>query len=141
MIVSMTFFGSVVPALAAAWDQIWIAAIDPTHDDPSYAAFWAPFQSIEDGNHRAFWTHADGDRQCLCQDICGDNLDNDCDGSADEDDCIDECSDTEICDDKIDNNCDCVVDECTTEICDDGIDNDGDGMTDLDDRACSEIIK
>jgi hypothetical protein len=35
-------------------DQIWIAAIDPKlDDDPGYPAFWAPFQSTEQGNHRA----------------------------------------------------------------------------------------
>jgi TolB protein len=39
-------------------DQIWIAAIDPSLADPSYAAFWAPFQDMGAGNHRAFWTRA-----------------------------------------------------------------------------------
>jgi hypothetical protein len=120
-------------------DQIWIAAIEPENPDPGYAAFWAPFQSIEDGNHRAFWTHSDADKQCLCQDICGDDLDNDCDGTADEDGCIDECTDTEICGDEIDNDCDCVVDECVTELCADGIDNDGDGLVDEDDPDCPVI--
>ncbi len=117
-------------------DQIWIAAIDPEGSDPSYSAFWAPFQSIEDGNHRAFWTHTGEDQQCLCQDICDDDFDNDCDGTADEDDCIAECLAQEICDDGIDNDCDCVVDDCVTEICDDQIDNDGDGLTDLEDPRC-----
>lgn len=117
-------------------DQIWIAAIQTENADPSYSAFWAPFQSVEDGNHRAFWTHSDADKQCLCQDICGDGLDNDCDGTADEDDCVGECLETEICGDGVDNDCDCVVDECVAEICDDGIDNDGDGQVDEDDPAC-----
>jgi hypothetical protein len=116
-------------------DQIWIAAIDPDEPDPSFSAFWAPFQSIEDGNHRAFWTHTGEDQQCLCTDICDDDFDNDCDGTADEDDCIAECG-QEICDDGIDNDCDCVVDDCVTEICDDEIDNDGDGLTDLEDPRC-----
>jgi hypothetical protein len=119
-------------------DQIWIAAIDPgASGDMSYAAFWAPFQSIEDGNHRAFWTVSDEDRQqqCLCVDICGDGIDNDCNGTADEALCS-ECGPTEICDDGIDNNCNCVVDECNQEICDDGIDNDGDGLIDGADPAC-----
>jgi len=99
-------------------DQIWIAAIDPEQSgDPSYAGFWAPFQNIEDGNHRAFWTvsEEDVDTLCKCVDICGDEIDNDCDGSADEDTCS-------VCQ--------------ATEVCDDGIDNDGDGNVDEDDLAC-----
>jgi hypothetical protein len=119
-------------------DQIWIAAVDPaTSGDVSYAAFWAPFQSIEDGNHRAFWTVSDEDRQqqCLCVDVCGDSIDNDCDGIADGAGCSD-CGPVEICDDGIDNNCNCVVDECVQEICDDGIDNDGDGLADGADPSC-----
>jgi hypothetical protein len=119
-------------------DQIWIAAVDPAAiGDASYAAFWAPFQSIEDGNHRAFWTVSDEDRQqqCLCVDICGDSIDNNCNGTADEAPCS-ECGPIEICDDGIDNNCNCVVDECVREICDDGIDNDGDGRIDGDDPTC-----
>ncbi len=119
-------------------DQIWIAAVDPAaNGDSSYAAFWAPFQSIEDGNHRAFWTVSDEDRQqqCLCVDICGDGIDNNCDGPADEAGCS-ECGPVEICDDGIDNNCNCVVDECVQEICDDGIDNDGDGLADGADPSC-----
>jgi Tol biopolymer transport system component len=119
-------------------DQIWIAAVDPAASgDVSYAAFWAPFQSIEDGNHRAFWTVSDEDRQqqCLCVDVCGDGIDNDCDGTADEAMCS-ECGPVEICDDGIDNNCNCVVDECVQEICDDGIDNDGDGLADGADPSC-----
>ncbi|HEY3496859.1 MAG TPA: MopE-related protein [Polyangiaceae bacterium] len=116
-------------------DQIWIAAIDPALEDPAYAAFWAPFQNIDDGNHRAFWTHSDEDRQCGCQDACGDGLDNDCDGAADEDDCA-VCEAAEVCGDGIDNDCDCVVDECSGEICGDGIDNDGDGQADSADSAC-----
>lgn len=116
-------------------DQIWIAAIDPSAADPSYAAFWAPFQSIDEGNHRAFWTHASEDTQCRCLEICGDALDNDCDGSADEADCS-QCGPQEICGDGIDNDCDCVVDDCNVEICNDEIDNDGDGHIDRDDVEC-----
>ena len=96
-------------------DQIWIAAIDPTAPDPGYSAFWAPFQSIAEGNHRAFWTHTDTDKQCLCVDICGDGLDNDCDGTADESDCTAGCAPAEICNNKIDDDCDCVVDDCGVE--------------------------
>jgi hypothetical protein len=117
-------------------DQIWIAAIDPSAAEPSFSAFWAPFQSIDEGNHRAFWTHASEDTQCRCVDVCGDRLDNDCDGTADEQDCS-VCSDQEICGDGLDNDCDCVIDECTAEICDDGLDNDGDGRIDRDDASCA----
>lgn len=39
-----------------------------------------PFQSIEEGNHRAFWTHTAEDQQGNCVDVCDDNLDNDCVG-------------------------------------------------------------
>jgi Tol biopolymer transport system component len=118
-------------------DQIWIAAVDPSGDDPSYSGFWAPFQSIEEGNHRAFWTHASDDTQCRCVEVCGDSLDNDCNGTADEDSCS-ECSAQEICDDGIDNDCDCVVDDCNVEVCDDGIDNDEDGNVDGADPECQE---
>jgi hypothetical protein len=118
-------------------DQIWIAAVDPSAEDPGYAGFWAPFQSTEEGNHRAFWTHASDDTQCRCVDVCGDSLDNDCNGTADEDSCS-ECQAEEICDDGIDNDCDCVVDDCNIEICDDDIDNDGDGNIDRADPECQE---
>ncbi len=116
-------------------DQIWIAAIDPSQRDPSYSGFWAPFQSLDEGNHRAFWTHSSEDTQCKCVEICGDNLDNDCNGVADETPCS-VCGPVEICGDGIDNNCDCVVDNCNVEICDNGIDDDGDGLSDAEDPAC-----
>jgi WD40-like Beta Propeller Repeat len=118
-------------------DQIWIAAVDPSAEDPGYAGFWAPFQSTEEGNHRAFWTHASEDTQCRCLDVCGDSLDNDCDGTADEQDCS-VCQAEEICGDGVDNDCDCVIDDCNLEICDDGVDNDGDGNVDKDDLECQE---
>ena len=126
---------SVVRPADAKKDQIWIAAVDPDLADPGYSAFWAPFQNIDDGNHRAFWTHTDDDSQCGCQDVCGDEIDNDCDGPADEADCV-ECQPSEICGDGIDNDCNCVVDDCQDEICNDGIDNDGDGLADGEDPAC-----
>jgi hypothetical protein len=117
-------------------DQIWIAAIDPSATDPGYAGFWAPFQSIEEGNHRAFWTHTDTDVQCLCTDVCGDGLDNDCDGVADESGCTPSCAAKEICGNGIDDDCDCVVDDCVKEICGNGIDDDGDGQIDGEDPEC-----
>jgi hypothetical protein len=117
-------------------DQIWIAALDPSAADPGYSGFWAPFQSIEEGNHRAFWTHTDTDVQCLCTDVCGDGLDNDCDGVADESGCTPSCAAKEICGNGIDDDCDCVVDDCVQEICGNGIDDDGDGKTDGEDPEC-----
>jgi hypothetical protein len=128
---------SVVRPVDDKEDQIWIAAVDPGAEDPGYAGFWAPFQSTEEGNHRAFWTHASDDTQCRCVDVCGDSLDNDCNGTADEDSCS-VCQSEEICDDGIDNDCDCVVDDCNVEICDDDIDNDGDGNIDRADPECQE---
>jgi len=97
-------------------DQLWVAGIDATLADPGFAAFWAPFQSLDQGNHRAFWTPASG----ASLDLCGTT-----------------CAPAEICDNGIDDDCDCVVDDCSREICDDGIDNDGDGKTDKMDLACA----
>jgi TolB protein len=117
-------------------DQIWIAAIDPTlADDPGYSAFWAPFQSIAEGNHRAFWTNSAEDSPCYCDEFCGDGLDNDCNGTADEAGCID-CQAEEICGNDLDDDCDCVVDDCVEEDCFDGLDNDKDGFTDFEDSDC-----
>jgi hypothetical protein len=67
--------------------------------------------------------------------VCGDDFDNDCNGTADDDQCV-VCEMSEICGDMIDNDCNCVIDDCSDEICNDGIDNDGDGLTDDDDPAC-----
>lgn len=40
--------------------QLWMAAFDPQKGeiltDPSYPAFWLPFQEIDSGNHIAQWT-------------------------------------------------------------------------------------
>jgi hypothetical protein len=118
-------------------DQLWIAAVDPTLEDPGYAAFWAPFQSLDQGNHRAIWTQASPGRQCYCTEICGDGVDNDCDDGVDESECTASCEPHETCGDGVDNDCNCVVDECTSsEVCDDLVDNDGDGLVDLEDSAC-----
>ena len=93
-------------------DQIWIAAVDPSlPSEPGYAAFWAPFQSMPEGNHRAFWTHVEGEKQCRCAEICGDGIDNNCNGVADEADCQ-TCQPQEICGNGKDDNCDCVIDNC-----------------------------
>lgn len=99
----------------AKQDQLWLAGIDPTLDDPGFAAFWAPFQDLGQGNHRAFWTTA----------------------AATEPDCGTTCAPRETCDNGVDDDCDCVIDDCSEELCDDGIDNDGDGKTDKMDLACA----
>ena len=131
---SLRAYGTLRPQDAKT-DQIWIAAIDPSQNDPGYTGFWAPFQSLSEGNHRAFWTHSSDDTQCKCVDICDDDLDNDCNGVADEASCS-TCQPNEICGDGIDNNCDCVIDNCNVEVCGNGIDDDGDGLTDNEDPTC-----
>jgi hypothetical protein len=90
-------------------DQIWIGAVDTTAADPSYSAFWAPFQAMPEGNHRPFWAVVAGDKNCGCVDICGDGIDNDCNGVADGPGCV-TCAATEIPNNGIDDNCDCVID-------------------------------
>ncbi|HVH45612.1 MAG TPA: MopE-related protein, partial [Labilithrix sp.] len=107
---SVRAYGTLRPATDKL-DQIWIAAVDPTKPDPGYSAFWAPFQSMPEGNHRAFWTHVEGETQCKCVEICGDGIDNNCNGVADEGDCQ-VCQAQEICGNGKDDNCDCAVDNC-----------------------------
>jgi cysteine-rich repeat protein len=90
-------------------DQIWIGAVDTTAADPSYSGFWAPFQAMPEGNHRPFWAVVAGDKNCGCVDICGDGIDNDCNGVADGPGCV-TCGPVEIPNNGIDDNCDCVID-------------------------------
>lgn len=90
-------------------DQIWIGAVDTNAADPSYSGFWAPFQAMPEGNHRPFWAVVAGDKNCGCVDVCGDGIDNDCDGVADGPNCV-TCGATEIPNNGKDDNCDCVID-------------------------------
>jgi hypothetical protein len=132
---SVRAYASVRPADPKK-DQIWIAGVDFSQPDPSFSAFWAPFQNLDHGNHRAFWTHSSEDRQCHCLEVCGDGVDNDCDGTADEGECQSSCSEREVCGDGIDNDCNCLIDDCSAEICGDGVDNDGDDLADERDPSC-----
>ncbi|MGC4095363.1 MAG: MopE-related protein [Polyangiaceae bacterium] len=132
---SVRAYGSVRPQNPKL-DQIWLAAIDPDAEDPGFSAFWAPFQSLFQGNHRPSWGNPATPSVCSCHELCGDGIDNDCDGLSDEVDCIAGCAEREVCGDGIDNDCDCVVDDCALELCTDGIDNDFDGFVDAADPAC-----
>jgi hypothetical protein len=54
--------------------QIWMTAFDPTRagegKDPSYPAFWLPFQDLASGNHIAQWVTKVVRKPCLQQGDC-----------------------------------------------------------------------
>jgi hypothetical protein len=131
---SIRDYGDVL--VGAARDQLWAAAIDPARiakaQDPSYAAFWLPFQDPSAGNHRAFWALASEDQCPGTFEIC-DGLDNDCNGLVDDNCCM---PSPEVCGDGKDNNCNGLIDEgcdcASVETCGNGKDDDCDSEIDED---------
>lgn len=139
-------FGSVRPVgeqSVTGHDQLWVAAIDLSRvspgDDPSAAAFWMPFQSLAEANHRPLWSSAATDTCASTVDVCGNGLDDDCSGQAD-----DACCTVlpEVCGDQTDNDCDGVADEgcgcALTEACTNLVDDDCDGRIDGADDDCRD---
>jgi TolB protein len=66
---------------AGAQAQLWMTAFDPSRGaDPSYPAFWMPFQELESGNHIAQWvTSVDrqpctDDAQCAGGEFCSEGF-------------------------------------------------------------------
>lgn len=122
-------------------DQLWGAAIDldriASGADPSFPAFWLPFQDPTESNHRATWVIPGG--ACVpLPEIC-DGRDDDCDMVTDNDCCEPA---PETCGNGLDDDCDGAHDEgcgCgLIEICDNGLDDDCDGLTDAEDEDCDD---
>jgi len=84
------------------------------------------------------------DEDCPTEtEICDDSIDNDGDGIIDCDD-VDDCADNEACstidDGSGDDTTDDTEDDSSTEICNDEIDNNGDDLIDCEDPECADFI-
>ena len=109
--------------------------VEPTdHVDTGYL-------DLDGDGHRAIWDCDDSDPEVNsdAEEICGDGIDNDCDGATDyeDDTCRDDDGDGYAsyidCDDL-----DPEVHPGAEEICDDGIDNDCDSFIDDRDIDCAK---
>jgi hypothetical protein len=118
--------GGFVPAPGQR--QLFLSALDlplaTAGKDPSLPALWLPFQERSSSYRRAQWARAVNvcssapelcnapDDGCAGRDpspdLCGDGIDNDCDGQSDEG-CG--CGFRELCGNGVDDDCDGVVDE------------------------------
>ena len=107
-------YGNVL--VGAQRDQLWVTAIDfaalEMGRDPSFPAFWLPFQDPAESNHRALWTPMSSAAEQECEstlEICDDNnIDDDCDGAINEG-C--NCDTVDICNNGKDDDCDKNIDE------------------------------
>ena len=118
-------------------DQIWISAIDPTLADPGYSGFGPLSRPSRTATSPGFLDPWPRRHAVRCLDICGDSLDNDCDGTADEADCS-LCQAQEFCRRRHRQHLRLRHRQLHLEIADDGVDNDGDGNIATPTPYCNE---